>query len=301
MFNPPPYPNHSMANLRARLQPMGIGDILDETLSLYRENFLLVLGTIAVIEVPLQIIIVIFSLSLANVAPAAPQTGASTTATTPNISTGTAIGLSVFGLALALITIVAFTVMTGALAIVISRRYLGRATTVGEAYRAAFSRAGALILAGIWVAIRIVLLLLACFVLVGIPFLIYFGVAWALVSQVIVLEGVDGFAASRRSRELMRGFWWKTLGVLIVTGLLVAILSQAVPTVIGGAVESAVPSEVGRAIVNGIIALLIGLLLQPVQFIATTLLFYDLKMRKESFDLGAMAARTGDVPPSRPW
>jgi hypothetical protein len=297
MFNPPPYPNNSMANLRARLRPMGIGDILDETFSLYRDNFGLFLATIAVIEVPLQIIIVLFSLSVANASPSTSQPGVASTAATSTVSTGAAIGLGIFGLALAIITIVAYTMMTAALAIVISNRYLGRAATVGDAYRGSLSRIGALILAGIWVGVRVILLALACVVLIGIPFLIYFAVAWTLVSQVIVLEGVGGFAASGRSRELVKGFWWKTLGLVLVTGLLVTILSAVIPSIIGGIVQAAIPSAAVRVIVNGIVGLIIGLLVQPVQFIATTLLFYDLKIRKEAFDLEAMISQVGAPPP----
>src|SRR5437763_6212016 len=45
-----------MRDMRARLRPMGIGDILDETFRLYRENFALFVATCAVLEVPVQII-----------------------------------------------------------------------------------------------------------------------------------------------------------------------------------------------------------------------------------------------------
>ena len=40
MYVPPTQPTDaSTAAMRVRLRPMGIGDILDETFSLYRENF----------------------------------------------------------------------------------------------------------------------------------------------------------------------------------------------------------------------------------------------------------------------
>ena len=47
MYTPPPpvgVPNPAL-NLRARLRPMGIGDILDETFRLYRANFALFVAT----------------------------------------------------------------------------------------------------------------------------------------------------------------------------------------------------------------------------------------------------------------
>src|SRR2546423_2949068 len=57
MYAPPPGSTPGpMMDTRARLRPMGIGDILDETFRLYRENFTLFVATCAVLEVPVQII-----------------------------------------------------------------------------------------------------------------------------------------------------------------------------------------------------------------------------------------------------
>src|SRR5918911_885123 len=52
-----------MMDMRSRLRPMGIGDILDETFRLYRENFTLFVATCAVLEVPVQIINFLIRLS----------------------------------------------------------------------------------------------------------------------------------------------------------------------------------------------------------------------------------------------
>src|SRR5207248_47552 len=57
MYVPPPGSTPGpMGDIRARLRPMGIGDILDETFRLYRENFMLFVATCAVLEVPVQIV-----------------------------------------------------------------------------------------------------------------------------------------------------------------------------------------------------------------------------------------------------
>src|ERR687883_690413 len=52
-----------MMDMRSRLRPMGIGDILDETFRLYRENFTLFVATCAVLEVPVQIVNFLIRLS----------------------------------------------------------------------------------------------------------------------------------------------------------------------------------------------------------------------------------------------
>src|SRR2546428_6723432 len=73
MYVPPPGSTPGpMMDMRARLRPMGIGDILDETFRLYRENFTLFVATCAVLEVPVQIINFLVLLSAPVAAPPTP-------------------------------------------------------------------------------------------------------------------------------------------------------------------------------------------------------------------------------------
>ncbi len=46
----------SLLSIRARLRPMGVGDILDETIRLYRESFLLFVATAGVLLAPLLLL-----------------------------------------------------------------------------------------------------------------------------------------------------------------------------------------------------------------------------------------------------
>jgi hypothetical protein len=284
--------------MRARLRPMGVGDILDETFRLYRENFTLFLATVAVLEVPAQIINLLLTLS----APAATTLPAGQTPTDAQVRAFVDATAAHSGLTFVttLVTLLATALASAALAIVISNRYLNRPITVGDAYRAALNRLGPLVVAILWTGFRLILLVIACIVLIGIPFLIYFAVAWSLLSQVVMLENASGLGASRRSRELIQGYWWKTLGLLIVVGLLVWILSS-IPTIIAGAIFGAgVGPLAGRILIVGLVGLIIGVIVRPIQIIAPTLLFYDLKIRKEAFDLEAMAQQAAAPPTYAP-
>jgi hypothetical protein len=185
--------------------------------------------------------------------------------------------------------------------VAISNRYLNRSVTVGDAYRATINRLGPLLLAIVWAGVRFILLGIACVVLVGIPFLIYFAVAWSLLSQVVMLGNVGGGGASARSRELIRGYWWKTLGLLIVVWLLVAILTAIPSLAIGGILGSGAGSLSVRLLITGIVGLVIGVLVQPIPIAATTLLFYDLKIRKEAFDLETMVQQANVPTPTAPY
>jgi hypothetical protein len=157
------------------------------------------------------------------------------------------------------------------------------------------------LIAIIWAGIRLILLGMVSVILIGLPFLIYFGVAWSLLSQVVMLENVGGGGASGRSRELIRGYWWKTLGLLIVVWLLVAILTSIPTVVIAAILGSGAGSLAARLLITGIVGLIIGVLVQPIPIAATTLLFYDLKIRKEAFDLEAMVQQAGAPPPTAPY
>jgi len=291
MFSQPTPPHSGMADIRARLRPMGIGDILDETFRLYRENFLLFLATAAVLEVPAQIINTLLSLARPAVTTIVPGQGI-TPAQTSAATTG-----GLIGVVAGLITAFAGVFITAALAVVVSNRYLGRLITVGEAYRATLNRLGPLLVTTIWAGIRLVLLGFACVVIIGIPFLIYFAVAWSLLPQVVMLENVDR-GASGRSRELIRGYWWKTLGLYIVVAILAYLLVFVilVPVVAGIFAGAGVT---GTRLLTGLATLIFSLLVRPIQTVATTLLFYDLKIRKEAFDLETMAQQAGFAAPTR--
>ncbi len=280
-----------MAALRARLRPMGIGDILDETFRLYRANFVLFLSIVAVLEVPAQIIATLISLAAPQPLQVVPGQSLTQDQTNQLISTNlSSISFTSIG---SLIASFASVVIAAALAWAVSNRYLGRTVTVGEAYRAVTGRIGTLVVAALWVGVRLGLMAIT---VIGIPFAIYFGVSWALLSQTIVLEGNSIGGASQRSRELVQGYWWKTLGLFLVVLLLIAIVGG----IVGGvfvAVVSGADYETKR-IVTGVAQLIVGVLLTPIQIVATTLLFYDLKIRKEAFDLEAMVGQLSSSPDS---
>jgi hypothetical protein len=294
---------------------MGIGDILDETFRLYRENVMLFVATCAVLEVPVQIInyLILRTMPVPPTLVRNPTNAQMQAYLTGLAASGRASGFE--GLVAALASVF----ITAALAVVISNRYLSRTVTVGEAYRATLNRIGSLLLAIIWIAVRLLAVIVAIGIIAGVliaihlgplavvvglagfALLIYFLVSWALISQVIMLDNVGGSGASARSRELIRGYWWKTLGLLVVTWLLVTILTAIPAGVVGAIAGSGAGSSAARLLITGIVGLIIGVLVQPIPIAAMTLLFYDLKIRKEAFDLEALVQQAGASPPPVPY
>ena len=169
-------------------------------------------------------------------------------------------------------------VASGATLRVISDLYLGNEVDVKASLAAAFSKVGPLMAAG-----------LATGILVGLGFLLLFipgVIAWsgyALAPQVVILEGVpSGTAALPRSWELTKGYRMKVLAVTIVISFLLWI-----PLV---ALNATLPTPAGE-----VLGVLASLLISPIYHSALTLLYYDLRVRKEGFDLELLGRLTAET------
>jgi len=104
-------------------------------------------------------------------------------------------------------------------------------------------------------------------------------VMFSLTVQVIMLEQLGVFTSLRRSRELVAGRWAKTFAVLLLVLLGTAVASLAGEVLVsslgglsGGAAETA------RWLITSILMSLV----QPLQPIALTYLYYTLRMRERA-------------------
>jgi hypothetical protein len=305
-------------NATVQLRPLNVGDILDQTFRILRKHYLLLVGIIAVISVPAAVVQGfglwqyaqgIQSLS-GGLGDAEDVLGAALQSTGPFLIT-------------TILAAIASVFQTGALASAISELYLGRVITIGQAYRGVLRRMGPLLLAtfliglcflffgavlfgatvlstgqpGMGAAILCLFIPLA-FVIFGALFV--FSIYWAFMSQAIVLEGYSAVEGLRRSWNLVRGSWWRVFGILLLVGLMVGIAS-AVPTyaVQFGALLAFPQSIEMQTILSQIVTTVVTILLTPISAIANTLLYYDLRVRKEGFDLELMARQmTAANPPS---
>ena len=131
---------------------------------------------------------------------------------------------------------------------------------------------------------------------------IVFGVLYVFVtvrilftSQAVIAENKGPIEAIKRSWNLTKGYWWRTFGILLLIGLL-AFLITFVPTSIFGAIYAAIalrsgapPDFVQQQLVNSVIQAITSVLVTPFSLIAYTLMYYDLRIRKEGFDLEQQA------------
>lgn len=120
---------------------------------------------------------------------------------------------------------------------------------------------------------------------------LYLLVVWYFVAQGVVVEGARGAAALRVSSGLVRGSFWRVLGIVLVLNLL-ALVPAAILSLPFAALASAVDAE-AFALAGGIAG---QVLVLPIVAIGATLLFFDLRARRR----GGAAAEEGTAPPSAP-
>lgn len=168
---------------------------------------------------------------------------------------------------------------------VVSQAYLGHDPGMADALSFAWGKLGRSLLAGLAAG---VLILLGLLLLVFPALVVACGLA--VVVQAAVLEplnsGLDGVG---RSWTLTRGFKWRALGLYCV--ILVLFILFAV----GFAIIAAIATVLFKALlVPAVIGLgLLFLFLYPFTSCVFTLFYYDLRVRKEAFDLELLSRHLG--------
>ena len=169
-------------------------------------------------------------------------------------------------------------VVEGALTFAVSERYLGRDTSAGAAISAAFSR-----------GFRLSFGVLARWFIVGVGMvlLIVPGILWFIMSfamtAAIILENRGINAAWLRSRELARDMKGHIFGTLFIAYLVLFAIMITVGFMAGGLLFGG--NERALQVLQGGLSILVW----PFVVAAQTLLYYDLRIRKEGFDIEHLA------------
>lgn len=164
---------------------------------------------------------------------------------------------------------------------VISEAYLGRDPAMGDALSYAVGKLMPLFVAGL-VKYLLVVIALIFFIVPG----IVVACGMAVVAQAVVLEDLpSGTDAIGRSWYLTKGYKGKALGIGFVVFALILL-----PLFITGALAVFMPGLDTTFRVGG---LLLQLLIYPVVSCAFTLFYYDLRVRKEAFDLDHLGRQIG--------
>ncbi len=253
----------------SRMEPADVGGLLDRVFKMYLGNFAQMIGTLAIVYVPYVALTMIWQRVLMR------EGGAG----------GMVLGL----LGVFVWAFVFMPLATGAITFAVSEQYLGRRISIGQSYSRASGHLGTIIGSGILVGL-VVLVGLILLIVPGILFML----SYAVVIPAVVIEGLGVTESMDRSKGLAQGHRGRVFLVLLVLWLLSILLT------IGVGVASATffgPMRPGQLQPLGTEAIqdLIGLLTAPLGTIAAVIIYYDLRVRKEGFDLEmlsrAMTAR----------
>lgn len=277
------------------LRPLGVGEILDLAISLYRRNWITLVGIAAVVTVPLMIAQTVTTV-LALPSNFSQLLSSSPGASSSNLYTSLLIFYGAFIL-ITLLAALAGIFQSGAIVAAVSERYLGRTITLKEAYRRSLRHWVQLLIASIIVGIgnafglamffAFVLLPCLCFLpLISIPYLLFINTQWSLTIQAIVVEDKNSLGGLGRSWRLVWNSFWRVLLIVVVLYLLSFILN-AVPAyaLYFGAMMLLPSSIILSTIANSIIGTLVAIFISPIQVAVMTCVYYDLRIRQEGLDL----------------
>lgn len=122
-------------------------------------------------------------------------------------------------------------------------------------------------------------------------FVIFVACGYGVTTPAVVLEDLaSSFDSFGRSWDLTRSFKLKVAGLAIVAWLISQLLPQLVIGTLSAVILSAAPAFQPFLIV---FASFLGILLAPVMPCALTLLYYDLRVRREAFDLQVLGQQLG--------
>jgi hypothetical protein len=276
------------------LRPMSIGDILDRTFRLYRSHFMPFFLVMLVVQATAYVLGLAWQLSFYSELRSLEQGPG-------------AVGAAFFGsfallLPIAFITFVLNQIGLGTLTAAVSAAFLQQEVSMRQAFGAVRSKLGRLLGATMLNSLIIWVGLMLC-IIPG----IYFALWYLLVGQVVVLENLGPTAALRRSKELMRvktdrGFakhnYTKAGVILLITFALGAVVGGliAVPFAIlqamSGPRHTPGPFD-AMQLLQGVLTMTVQAAVAPVGRIAMILFYYDIRIRKEGFDLEVLASALG--------
>lgn len=277
------------------LRPLSLGEILDRTFTLYRKNFLLFLGITAIPHL-LTLGLNIAQVLLAKVPNVTPPV------TTEFQARGVNSGLLAFGIVGALVAVVIYLMVylfsQGGTIYAVSDLYLGREATIGGSLKKMWGQLanlfGVTILNGLAIGGAMIFLVIpgiyvACRLLTCVP--------------AALLEDLGARASLERSWELTRdnagrSFLIYLLYFSVLYGIMMVFM---IPFTIMIAMSAKDPTMVRTSmILMQVGTFAASVFVGPFLLIATSVFYYDLRVKKEAFDLQLMMNPVGAGTPASP-
>jgi hypothetical protein len=300
------------------LREMRVGQILDGAFKLYRLYFGTVLAVVGLVVVLYEGLILALTLSTGErlVLPGVPGQSFEVFAAAPWV------GWVDLGL-----QIIITPFITGAVVRVVADAYLTGRPSVTGAYRAALPRIHSILWLTLLIGIPILLMFSPAILvviaavfqqepgLIGLAFLlgllgavpaIFLAIRWLFATSALMIEGVRGIQAMRRSWNLCRRMGWKVLGTVVLAILILIAVSLVAGLLAAALFFFTQADALSRGdlsitptflIVSTAIEAVFDVLTRPFLTLVIVLLYFDIRVRKEGLDLEVMSQQIG-LPPA---
>ncbi len=290
------------------LRPLNIGDILDGSITAIRRHPLLILGVgavLAVISAAITFLVQKFVFADLEELTSVAALGPGATEAEARDAVFGAFG-DVFLLVLpsAALTTLLTTLLNGFLAAVMGRAALGREVTFSIAWAEVQPRLLPLLGVGLVYSVVTTIGLMLCIV----PGVLAY-VFWALASSALILERGTFKQAFSRSVRLVKGSFWRVLGILALAWIIEYLFNNIIqlPFTLGTGVFSQVLNPSAAAVVPSTGDLLLasvgqiisGTIATPFVALVTVIIYLDQRMRREGMDIEL--ARAAGVTPPQAW
>jgi hypothetical protein len=272
----------------ADLRPMTLGEVLDRTFKLYTSEFWLFTGIMSLPFLVLFVFNVLVGVA-SSAQVASMSAGAGSTAFSP--------AALVAGIGGGLLLLVLTFILTGAgqaaTIFAVSDIYLGRAASIRSSFqqvRGHVAQAlGAILLMGLVIG--------AGFILLIIPG-IFLMCRCAVTVPASMLEDEGPGTALSRSMELTKGFAMQVFVVFLLAWALAlgAAMVFQLPFTLLAATPRPHVLPLGWLILQDAGGFVAQVLVAPIQTIAFSLMYYNLRVRKEGFDLEHLMGSLGAAP-----
>lgn len=277
------------------LRPMSLGEVLDRTFKLYKSHFWLFTGITAL---PFLLVLI------AEVVISAMGIGRAPSSSTPPVSAGAIGGMIGGGVVVVLLYLLMFGAAHAATVFAVSDVYLARPVSI----RGSFARVG-------WKALRVLLVYFLIMLIVGggffaiamagivlrspgimvLALVLFLVPVFILVCRTAVavptamLEDAGAIRSIERSMLLTKGHVMQifVIFLLAVTFTYVAILIFQFPVMVWTIAEMASrkPPGFGLQLLQHLGEFISQVLAGPIGTIAFSLMYYNLRVRKEAFDI----------------
>jgi len=296
-----------------KLRPSSMAELLDQAIRIYRSNFLTFISIIAVVQIPATLLNLFFSLLTVQSTvgqmlledPTTPPPSDLSEIFTPGYFVGVGGTCIISVVASILLQGIATATLTWA----VTDHYLGKSTSFIEAYRKTsrfwLRLAGAILLSSALSIALMIWLLIPCIGwFTGLGMILLFGQAITPLSAlIIVVEEKRVLESIRRAWELVRRrFWWVVGFVTILflfSQLIVAGPAFLVNILFLGAKNwlniNPANAQMIETTIQSLTSMIFSLIYLPLQLTGITLMYFDLRVRTEGFDLALLADGTTNL------